>query len=96
MEMRMNSVVQTGRLDMDPISFEGEVYFTIRSSETEAPFKCVCSDKTAENTLRYLRQGDEINIEGELQNREFKTGSVTLIFAKFISYGRKLTTLRSG
>lgn len=94
MEIRMQEVILMGRMVGNPIVREEGTYFRFQADRDQAPFHCVCDGKTAENLVRFCQDGDEFSLEGKLQWREFKSGKVLMIYARYISYGRKLRTLR--
>ncbi len=95
MEIRMQEVVLVGRMVKDPVVRVEGVYFRFQADKDQPPFPCFCDGKTAENLLKYCQAGDEFSIEGKLQWRKFTdTGDILLIYARYISYGRKLRTLR--
>lgn len=97
MEIRMQETVLVGRMVGRPIARDAETYFRLQADKGQAPFPCVCDGKTAENLLRFCQDGDEISIEGKLIWRHFRnTGDTLLIYARYVSYGRKLRTLRQG
>jgi len=96
MEIRMNEVVLAGRMASDPKALpDGTVHFLLDAG-AEKPFQCFCREKTAENLLKFCSRGDEFSVEGKLAWVSFagQPKPELLIEVKFISYGRKLTTLR--
>jgi len=94
-EIRMQEVVLIGRMVGDPIPRKEGTYFYFRADKDQAPFPCVCDGKTSENLVKYCQDGDEFSIEGKLQWRRFiDTGDMLLVYVRYISYGRKLRTLR--
>lgn len=93
----MQEVVMVGRLVGSPIVREDGTYFRFQADKGQAPFPCVCEGTTAENLVAYCQDGDEMSLEGKLSWRKFnETGNTLLIFVRYISYGRKLRTLRQG
>ncbi len=90
-ELRMQDVTLVGRMKGDPIAMtNGECYFKIDSG-ANLPIPCFCNKKTAANMIKYLKDGDEISIEGKLHMVQFKNAKqhTLLVFARHISYGRK-------
>ena len=97
MEIRMQEVLLVGRMVGAPMARDGSVYFRFQADKDQPPFPCVCDGKTAENLLKFCQDGDEFSVEGKLVWRKFRnTGNTLLIYARYISYGRKLRTLRQG
>jgi single-stranded DNA-binding protein len=95
-EIRNNRVSLVGRLVGDPVqSASGRVYFSMGASKTQAPFRCFCADKTAENMMINLHDGDEVSVAGKLHWVSFNDSAPQLlVWARFTSYGRKARTLR--
>ena len=93
MELRMNGTVLTGRLVGDPKTLRTGTYFQLRAEDEQSPFPCVCDGLTAKNLVANCHEGDEISLEGRLEWRRFASGSMLLVYARFISYGRKARTL---
>jgi single-stranded DNA-binding protein len=95
-EIRNNEVSLIGRLVGDPVRVaSGRVYFKLASSTTQAPFRCYCIDKTAENMMINLHDGDEVSVFGKLSWVEFNDAAAQLmVYARYTSYGRKSRTLR--
>ncbi len=95
-EIRNNEVSLIGRLVGDPVrSASGRVYFRMAASRTQAPFRCFCIDKTADNMLINLHDGDEVSVFGKLSWTRFKGEEPQLmVYARYTSYGRKARTLR--
>lgn len=98
MEIRMQEVVMVGRMVGDPSVRPEGTYFRFEADKDQAPFHCVCEGTTAKNLARYCQSGDEFSLEGKLIWRKFKgcSSNMLLIYARYISYGRKLRTLRQG
>lgn len=93
----MQEAVLVGRIVGAPIVRDDGTYFRFQADKEQAPFPCVCEGTTAENLAKYCQDGDEFSIEGKLVWRKFNdSGNTLLIFARYISYGRKLRTLRQG
>ncbi len=94
-EIRNNETSLIGRLVGDPVrTASGRVYFRLAASWTQAPFRCFCIDKTAENMMINLHDGDEISVFGKLSWVKFNNEEPQLmIFARYTSYGRKSRTL---
>lgn len=98
-EIRMNTVVATGRLVGKPVKLaDGSVHFRLQAQWDGPPFHCFCLGKTAENFLLYRQAGDEVSIEGELQFFQFsdQPKPSLLVKANFASYGRKQESLQPG
>lgn len=95
-EIRVNEVFMAGRISRRPTKTnDGLVHFLFDSTGSQPMFHCVCEGKTADNLLQYCESGDEISLEGELRWIDFpNTGKSLIIFVRYISYGRKLRTLR--
>lgn len=96
-QIRMSSLTMVGRMASAPIPMNnGECYFKM-SSDGEYSFPCFCDGKTAENMIKYLNDGDEISIEGKPQMIKFRGEAQPkmLVFARFISYGRKNNSMVS-
>ncbi len=95
-EIRANEVSLIGRLVGDPVRTASEkVYFKLVASRIQAPFRCFCIDKTAENMMINLHDGDEVSVFGKLSWVKFNHEEPQLmIYVRFISYGRKSRTLR--
>ncbi len=96
MEIRLQEVVLVGRIVGAPIARPDGTYFRFQGDKDQPPFPCVCDGKTAENLRKYCQDGDEFSIEGKLQWKKFSdtARNVLFIYARYISYGRKLRTLR--
>ena len=94
-EIRSNEVSLIGRLVGDPVrTTSGRVYFKLAASQTQAPFRCFCIDKTAENMMINLHDGDEVSVFGKLSWVEFNNEKPQLmVYARYTSYGRKARTL---
>ena len=94
-EIRNNEVTLIGRLVGDPIRTEnGRVYFRLDASLDQEPFRCFCIEKTADNMMANLHDGDEVSIFGKLGWTKFINEDPQLIvFARYTSYGRKARTL---
>lgn len=97
-EIRMQEVLLVGRLKGNPIPIGEECFFQIEAEKGQLSFPCFCQGKTAENMNKYLHAGDEISIEGKLMWRQFanETKPMLIVFARYISYGRKARTLQPG
>lgn len=97
-EIRMQEVLLVGRLKGNPIPIGEECFFQIEAEKGQLSFPCFCQGKTAENMNKYLHAGDEISIEGKLVWRRFSGDEkdTLLIYARYISYGRKARTLQPG
>ena len=95
-EIRMTEVFAAGRIARGPVkTANGKAHFLIEASEDQEPFHCVCSGRTAETVLEFCQTGDEISTEGELLWLKFKgTGKSLVIDVRYVSYGRKMRTLR--
>jgi single-stranded DNA-binding protein len=95
-EMRMQEVMLVGRLVGDPIPSGENAYFLIQADEQQAPFQCIATGRTAENLLKFKRDGDEAVIQGKLTWKKFSNEKrpVLLIWSRYISYGRQARTLR--
>jgi single-stranded DNA-binding protein len=95
-EIRNNEVSLIGRLVGDPVrTASGRVYFRLAASRTQEPFRCFCTEKTADNMIINLHDGDEVSVFGKLSWVKFNnTASQLMVFARHISYGRKSRTLR--
>jgi len=96
-EMRLQEVSLIGRMKSDPISTDSkECYFKIDAGGN-LPFPCFCNGKTAENATKFLKDGDEVAIEGKLHMKQFRGEKqpILLVFARHISYGRKTHSLVS-
>ena len=95
-EIRNNEVSLIGRLVGDPVrTTSRRVYFKLVASRTQAPFRCFCIDKTAENTMINLHDGDEVSVFGKLSWVKFNNEEPQImVFARYTSYGRKSRTLR--
>ena len=97
MEIRMQEVLLVGRMVGNPIVRKEGVYFRLQADKAQSPFPCFCAGKTAENLVKFCQEGDEFSVEGKLQWRQFRnSGETLLIHVRYISYGRKLRTLRQG
>lgn len=96
-EIRMQETLLVGRIRGNPKKLGDECYFQLEAGESK-PFPCMCTGKTAENMSKYLHDGDEISIEGKLMWRQFANQEqpMLLIYARYISYGRKARTLQPG
>ena len=108
----MNKVILIGRLTNDPelkiINEKGTkvVNFSIAVSrgyknangEIETDFfPCVAWEKLGENLSQYVKKGDQVAVEGKLQNRSYETETglkryVTEIIAENITYLNKVNT----
>lgn len=95
-EIRMQEVLLVGRIQGEPKKTGNECYFRLGAEEGQEPFPCLCNEKTAENMSKYLHNGDEISIEGKLMWRKFANEDkpMLIIYARYISYGRKARTLQ--
>jgi hypothetical protein len=99
MEIRMVKVVASGRMVGEPVRLgNGTVHFRIQATQEGKPFHCFCEGKTAENLLRYRHDGDEMTLEGSLEQVTFAGNEKPkmLVKAQFVSYGRKLESLQPG
>jgi hypothetical protein len=95
-EMRVNEVFMVGRIVEGPVRTADDlVHFKFESLENHDPFHCLCQGKTANNLMEHCSAGDEATIEGQLRWVTFPDSDVKLliIFARHISYGRKLRDL---
>ena len=94
-EIRTNEVFIAGRIARGPVrSSDGIAHFLLEGSREQAPFHCICRGTKADNLMKYCAQGDEVSVEGDLEWMNFpNTGRTLLIYARFVSYGRKLRTL---
>lgn len=94
-EMRLNEVFMAGRIARGPVKTEdGIVHFMFDGLQNSDPFHCICEGPTAENLVKHCSQGDEASLEGELRWMDFpNTGKSLVIYARFISYGRKVRSL---
>lgn len=90
----MQEILLVGRLHGPRRLIGEECYFQLDAGG-DRPFPCVCVGKTAENMGKYLQEGDEISLEGKLVWKHFTNTPPTLVvFARYISYGRKARTLQ--
>jgi hypothetical protein len=93
----MQDVTLVGRLRGNPIQMGEKVYFKLDAG-ANLPIPCFCKDATGRNMMKYLKNDDEISVEGKLHMMRFK-GDKThslLVFARHISYGRKKKSLVPG
>jgi hypothetical protein len=90
-EMRVNEVFAVGRIVRGPVRTEdGLVHFMLDAAHGSDPFHYVCEGKTAGNLMEHCTEGDEVSVEGCLRWIDFPSaGKSLVIFARFISYGRK-------
>lgn len=97
-EIRMQEALLVGRMKGDPVKVGEDCYFRMEADKEQPPFLCFCDGKTAENMSKYLHAGDEISIEGKLTWRQFANEEkpTLLIYARYVSYGRKARTLQPG
>lgn len=97
MEIRMHEVILAGRMTKEPMTLpDGTTHFLFEADQNQAPFHCFCEGVAAQNLLKYCQQGDEFSVEGKLEWRKFANENrpLLLIRVRYISYGRKLKTLR--
>lgn len=96
MEMRFTAVAAIGRLVGSPVKLaDGTVHFRLQAAPEGPPLHCFCEGRTAENMVRYRREGDEITVEGKLEFCQFRDEPrpVLLVKVRFASYGRKKQSL---
>lgn len=94
-EIRLQEVVLVGRILGEPQHVGEESFFRMKADDHQEAFPCFCDGRTAENMKRHLHSGDEISIEGQLVWKEFSnTSPMLVIYARFVSYGRKARTLQ--
>jgi len=92
MEMDMQNLMMTGRIEEIHPRFPNEVYFSLRCGQDIFP--CVAVDKTAEALAKHCQPGDEISLEGKLAFWKFADGPALFIEARYISFGRKGHSIR--
>jgi single-stranded DNA-binding protein len=95
-EMRANEIFMVGRIVEGPVRTADDlVHFKFEGSEDQDPFHCICQGKTANNLIEHCSAGDEAAVEGQLSWVTFPDSNTKLliIFARHISYGRKLRDL---
>jgi len=94
-EMRLNEVFMVGRIAQGPMKTEdGLTHLMVEGLRSSEPFHCVCDGRTAENLNEHCNAGDEVSVEGQLRWMVFpNTGRTLVIYARFISYGRKIRSV---
>lgn len=96
MEIRMNEVILAGRITTLLEQADGSAHFLFEADPEQKPFHCYAEGVTAENLMKFCKLGDELSLEGQLFWKKFQNEPrpVLLIKVRYVSFGRKLTTLR--